>query len=50
MSKPKPQPPGSGDNSKQARDAADRALTKASKAKTADGAVRNLARLARGKK
>lgn len=50
MAKPKPVPRGTADNSKKARAATDAALTKASKAKTADGAVRNLLRLARGKR
>lgn len=47
MSKPKPQAPG-GDKGKKARDRDDAALTKASKAKTSDGAVRALGRILRG--
>jgi hypothetical protein len=48
VAKPKPQAPG-GDKGKAACDADDRALTKASKAKTPEGAVRNLGRIIRGK-
>lgn len=47
-SKPKPQPPGSGDDSKAARDKTDRQLDKAGKAKTAEGATRRLGRIIRG--
>ena len=46
-SKPKPQAPG-GDKGKKARDADDQALTKASKSKTAEGALRGLGRIIRG--